>query len=240
MGLTMSLAGQTALVTGGSKGIGRAICLALAREGANVVITARHENEIKDTMDKLKAMNSESLAIQADVRSEEDVRRLISIIIDKFGRLDILINNAGVACKKRLEDTTLEEYEKIMDTNLKGVFLCTKYAIPYIRESKNGKIINISSVGGIHGLPEFSIYCASKFGVNGITESIASELIGEIKVYSICPGAVDTDMYMSIYSDRPRLKPENIAEKVLELASPDSKVASGKIIEIQAPSIPQL
>jgi 3-oxoacyl-[acyl-carrier protein] reductase len=240
MGLTMSLAGQTALVTGGSKGIGRAICLALAREGANVVITARHENEIKDTMDKLKAMNSESLAIQADVRSEENVRRLISIIIDKFGRLDILINNAGVACKKRLEDTTLEEYEKIMDTNLKGVFLCTKYAIPYIRESKNGKIINISSVGGIHGLPEFSIYCASKFGVNGITESIASELIGEIKVYSICPGAVDTDMYMSIYSDRPRLKPENIAEKVLELASPDSKVASGKIIEIQAPSIPQL
>jgi 3-oxoacyl-[acyl-carrier protein] reductase len=236
----MSLAGQTALVTGGSKGIGRAICLALAREGANVVITARHENEIKDTMDKLKAMNSESLAIQADVRSEEDVRRLISIIIDKFGRLDILINNAGVACKKRLEDTTLEEYEKIMDTNLKGVFLCTKYAIPYIRESKNGKIINISSVGGIHGLPEFSIYCASKFGVNGITESIASELIGEIKVYSVCPGAVDTDMYMSIYSDRPRLKPENIAEKVLELASPDSKVASGKIIVIQAPSIPQL
>ncbi|MGE5473266.1 MAG: SDR family NAD(P)-dependent oxidoreductase [Ignavibacteriales bacterium] len=236
----MSLAGQTALVTGGSKGIGRAICLALAKEGANVVITARNENEIKDTMDKLKAMNSESLAIQADVRSEEDVRRLISIIIDKFGRLDILINNAGVACKKRLEDTTLEEYEKVMDTNLKGVFLCTKYAIPYIRESKNGKIINISSVGGIHGLPEFSIYCASKFGVNGITESIASELIGEIKVYSVCPGAVDTDMYMSIYSDRPRLKPENIAEKVLELASPDSKVASGKIIVIQAPSIPQL
>jgi 3-oxoacyl-[acyl-carrier protein] reductase len=87
---------------------------------------------------------------------------------------------------------------------------------------------------------EIGSYCASKFGVNGITESIASELIGEIKVYSVCPGAVDTDMYMSIYSDRPRLKPENIAEKVLELASPDSKVASGKIIVIQAPSIPQL
>jgi 3-oxoacyl-[acyl-carrier protein] reductase len=195
---------------------------------------------INDTIDKLKAMGSESLAIQADVRSEEDVRRLISTIIEKCGRLDILINNAGVACKKRLEETTLEEYEKIMDTNLKGVFLCIKYAIPYIRESKNGKIINISSVGGIHGLPEFSIYCASKFGVNGINESIASELVGEIKVYAVCPGAVDTDIYRSIYSDRLRLKPENIAEKVLELASPDSKVASGKIIEIQAPSIPQL
>lgn len=236
----MSLAGQTALVTGGSKGIGRAICLALAKEGANVIIAARNESEIKDTMDKLKAMGSKSLAVRADVRSEEDVRRLISMTIDKCGRLDILVNNAGVAYKKRLEETTLQEYEKIMDTNLKGVFLCTKYAIPYLRESKNGKIINISSVGGLHGLPDFSVYCASKFGVNGITESIASELEGEIKVYAVCPGAVDTDMYRSLFSDRPPLRPEHIAEKVLELASPDSKVTSGKIIEIQAPPIPQL
>lgn len=236
----MSLAGQTALVTGGSKGIGRAICLALAKEGANVIIAARNENEIEETVDKLKSMGSKAMAIQADVRSEEDVRRLISTTIDKCGRLDILINNAGVAYKKRLEETTLQEYDKIMDTNLKGVFLCTKYAIPYIRESKNGKIINISSVGGLHGLPEFSVYCASKFGVNGLTESIAAELEGEIKVYAVCPGAVDTDMYRSIYAERPPLKPEHIAEKVLELASPDSRVTSGKIIEIQVPPIPQL
>jgi 3-oxoacyl-[acyl-carrier protein] reductase len=236
----MSLAGQTALVTGGNKGIGRAICLALAKEGANIIIAARNESEIKETMDKLKEMGSKSLAIQADVRSEEDVRSLISMTIDKCGKLDILINNAGVAYKKRLEETTLKEYEKIIDTNLKGVFLCTKYAIPYIRESKNGKIINRSSVGGLHGLPEFSVYCASKFGVNGITESIASELEGEIKVYAVCPGAVDTDMYRSLFSNRPLLKPEHIAEKVLELASPDSKVTSGKIIEIQAPPVPQL
>lgn len=236
----MSLAGQTALVTGGSKGIGRAICLALAKEGANVIIAARNESEIKEIMNKLKEMGSKSLAIQADVRNEEDVRRLISMTIDKCGKLDILINNAGVAYKKRLEETTLEEYEKTIDTNLKGVFLCTKYAIPYIRESKNGKIINISSVGGLHGLPEFSVYCASKFGVNGITESIASELEGEIKVYAVCPGAVDTDMYRSLFSNRPPLKPEYIAEKVLELASPDSKVTSGKMIEIQAPPVPQL
>ncbi|AKB12016.1 3-oxoacyl-[acyl-carrier-protein] reductase [Methanosarcina thermophila] len=236
----MSLAGQTALVTGGSKGIGRAICLALAKEGANVVIAARNESEIEETMNKLKSMGSKAMAIQADIRSEEDVRRLISMTIDKCGRLDILINNAGVAHKKRLEETTLEEYDEIMDTNLKGVFLCTKYAIPYIRESKNGKIINISSVGGLHGLPEFSVYCASKFGVNGLTESIAAELEGEIKVYAVCPGAVDTDMYRSLFAERPPLKPEHIAEKVLELASPDSRVTSGKIIEIQAPPVPQL
>src|SRR5665647_2670405 len=236
----MNLAGQTVLVTGGSKGIGRAICLALAMEGANIIIAARNESKIKEIVDKLKKMGCKALAIQADVRNEEDVRHLISRTVDEYVRIDILINNAGVANKKRLEETTLEEYNEIMDTNLKGVFLCTKYAIPHIRNSENGKIINISSGAGLHGIPEFSVYCASKFGVNGITESIASELEGEIKVYSICPGGVDTDMYRSIYTKRPPLKPEHIAEKVLELVSPDSKVISGKIIEIQAPPLPQL
>lgn len=236
----MSLAGQTALVTGGNKGIGRAICFALAKEGANIVIAARKESETRETLDKLKSMGAKAIGIQVDVRKEEDVRRLISTVIDKCGNLDILVNNAGVACKRRIEDTTLEEYDIIMDTNLKGVFLCTKYAIPYIKRSKNGKIINVSSAGGVHGLPEFSVYCSSKFAVNGLTEAIASELEGQIKVYSICPGAVDTDMYRSIYANRPDLKPEHIAQKVLELASPDSKVPSGKIIEVSALPIPQL
>jgi 3-oxoacyl-[acyl-carrier protein] reductase len=174
------------------------------------------------------------------VRNEEDVRHLISRTVDEYDKLDILINNAGVAHKKRLEETTLEEYNEVMDTNLKGVFLCTKYAIPHTRNSKNGKIINISSVAGLHGIPEFSVYCASKFGVNGITESIASELAGEIKGYSICPWDVDTDMYRSLFGHRPKLKPEHIAEKVLELVLPDSKVISGKIIEIQVSPVPQL
>ena len=236
----MNLAGQTVIVTGGSKGIGRAICLALAMEGANIIIAARNESKIKEIVDKLKKRGSKALTIQADVRNEEDVRHLISRTVDEYGRLDILINNAGVAHKKRLEETTLEEYNEIMDTNLKGVYLCTKYAIPHIRNSENGKIINISSGAGLHGIPEFSVYCASKFGVNGITESIASELGGEIKVYSVCPGAVDTDMYRSFFGQKPELKPEHIAEKVMELVSPDSKVISGKIIEIQALPIPQL
>jgi len=236
----MNLVGQTVLVTGGSKGIGRAICLALAREGANIVIAARDESRIRETMEKLKEIDSKALAIQADVRNEEDVKNLISKSIEKCGRLDILVNNAGVAHKKRLEETTLKEYDEIIDTNLKGVFLCTKYAIPHIKNSKNGKIINISSGAGLHGIPELSIYCASKFGVIGITESIASELEGEIKVYAICPGGVDTDMYMSLFAHRPQLKPEHIAKKVLDLVSPDSKVASGKIIEVYAPPVPQL
>jgi len=191
-------------------------------------------------MDTLKAIGCKALAIQADVRNEEDVKNLISKTVEKFGKLDILVNNAGVAHRKRLEETTLEEYDEIMDTNLKGVFLCTKYAIPHIRNSKNGKIINISSGAGLHGIAELSIYCASKFGVIGITESIASELVGEIKVYAVCPAGVDTDMYWSLFGHKPELKPEHIAKKVLELVSPDSMVASGKIIEVYTPSVPHL
>lgn len=234
----MNLTGQTALVTGGSKGIGRAICLALVREGANVVIAARNVSRIRETMEELKEISGKALAIQTDVRYEEDVKNLISKAVDEYGRLDILVNDAGVAYRKRLEETTLEEYDEIMDTNLKGIFLCTKYAIPHIRNSNNGKIVNISSGAGLHGIPELSIYCASKFGVIGITQSIASELEGEIKVYAICPGGVDTDMYRSLFGHKPQLKPEHIARKVLELVSPDSKVESGKIIEVYSPPIP--
>jgi 3-oxoacyl-[acyl-carrier protein] reductase len=235
----MNLTGQTALVTGGSKGIGRAICLALARAGANVVFAARDENKIRETIEELKGMSGKALAVQADVRYEEDVKNLISKAVDEFGRLDILVNNAGTAYRKRLEETTLKEYDEIMDTNVKGIFLCTKYAIPHIRNSNNGKIVNISSGAGLHGISELSIYCASKSGVISITQSIAPELEGEIKVYAICPGGVDTDMYKSLFGHKPQLKPEHIAKKVLELVSPDSKVPSGKIIEVYAPSVPQ-
>ena len=234
----MKLTGQTALITGGSKGIGRAICLALAREGANIVFAARDEGRIGETMEELKEMSGRAFAVRADVRYEEDVKRLISKAVDEFGGLDILVNNAGVAYRKPLVETTLEEYDKIMDTNLKGIFLCTKYATPYIRNSKNGKIVNISSGAGLHGIPELSIYCASKSGVISITQSIASELEGEIKVYAICPGGVDTDMYRTLFGHKPQLKPEHIARKVLELVSPDSNVASGKIIEVYSPPIP--
>lgn len=235
----MNLRGQTALVTGGSKGIGRAICLALAREGANIVIAARDESKIRETMEELKEMSGRALAVQADVRYEEDVKSLISKTVDEFGRLDILVNNAGMAYRKPLEETTLEEYNAIMDTNLKGVFLCIKYAIPYIRNSNNGKIVNISSGAGLHGIPDLSIYCASKSGVISITQSIAPELEGKIKVYAICPGGVDTDMYRSLFGHKPQLKPEHIAKKVMELVSPDSRVPSGKIIEVYTPPVPQ-
>ena len=236
----MKLKGQTALVTGGGRGIGRAICLALAKEGANIVIAARNEKEMGETAKLVKKAGSKALTVQADVRQEEDVRNLIAQTAEKCGRIDILVNNAGVAHMKPIEETTLEEYEEIMDTNVKGLFLCIKHAIPHMKNSENAKIINISSGAGKHGLSELSVYCASKFAVNGITEALASELSGRVMVYSVCPGAVDTKMYRSMFPVKPTLKSEHVAEKVLELALPESNILSGSLIEIYAPPVPPL
>ncbi|MCQ1535394.1 SDR family oxidoreductase [Methanosarcina sp. KYL-1] len=236
----MSLTGQTAIVTGGGRGIGRAVCLSLAKEGANIVIVARHREEIEETARMVKNIGTRALVIQADVRNEADVRDMILTTIEKCGRLDILVNNAGIAHRKPIEETSLKEYEEVMDTNVKGVFLCSKHAIPYLSKSDNGKIINISSGGGKHGLSDLSVYCASKFAVNGMTEALASELSGRVMVYSVCPGAVDTEMYRSIFGDRPALKPDHVAEKVLELSLPESNVISGSIIEVYAPPVPLL
>lgn len=228
----MRLRGQTAVVTGGGKGIGRAICLALAREGADIVIAARTERDIRETARMVEREGRRALAVSTDIRIEEDVKNMVSDAVSAFGRVDILVNNAGVAYRKYMVDTSREEYENIMDTNVKGMFFCTKYALPYLLKRGEGRIINISSGAGKHGIPKLSIYCASKFAVIGFTESIAYEIGGGVQVYAVCPASVDTDMYRSLHSDEPVLKPEDVARKVLELCLPETTLPSGSSIEV--------
>ncbi|MGB9929886.1 MAG: SDR family NAD(P)-dependent oxidoreductase [Methanosarcina sp.] len=227
----MRLKGQTAIVTGGGRGIGRAICLELAREGANIVITARTEKEIQETARMVEAENRQALALSTDIREEKQVINMVSKAVDAFGRIDILVNNAGVAYRKYLIDTAVEEYDQIMDTNVKGMFLCTKYALPYLFK-RRGTIVNLSSGAGKSGIPELSIYCASKFAVIGLTEALALEAGSRLRVYAVCPGGVDTGMYRSLYSDEPVLKPEDIAKKVLELCLPGTTLPSGTSVEV--------
>lgn len=231
----MELKGQTAIVTGGGRGIGRAICLSLADEGANIVVASRTEEEIQQTRQMVEDTGASCLAISTDIREEEGVKKLISKTMDVFGKIDILVNDAGVAYRKPLQDISTDEYDEIMNTNVKGMFLCTKYALPHILKSDSARIVNISSGAGKQGIPQLSVYCASKFAVIGITESLASELARKVKVYAVCPGGVDTQMYRSLFSDEPMLKPEHIAQKVLELCLPDSKVPSGSSIEVYRP-----
>lgn len=228
----MKLKGQTAVVTGGGKGIGRAICLALAREGADIVVVARTEKDIRETARMVEKEGRRALAVSTDIRIEEDVENMVSEAVDTFGRIDILVNNAGVAYRKHMVDTSREEYENIMDTNVKGMFFCTKYALPHLLKRGEGRIINISSGAGKHGIPKLSIYCASKFAVIGFTESIAYEIGGGVQVYAVCPASVDTDMYRSLYSDEPVLRPEDVARRVLELCLPDTTLPSGSSVDV--------
>ena len=228
----MQLKNQTAVVTGGGRGIGKSICLALAKEGANIVSAARTQSDIEKTRKEVEDIGSQSVAIQTDVTKEEDVKNLVSRSIDTFGRLDIFVNNAGVGLRKHFVETSLDEFEKVIDVNLKGVFLGMKYALPYMLDNGFGKIINISSGAGKSGIPELSVYSASKFGVIGLTESTAREVGSNVQIYAVCPGGVDTEMYRSMFSSRPLLKPEDVAKKVVELCMPSTNIPSGSSVEI--------
>lgn len=228
----LELKNSVALVTGGGRGIGKATCLALAKEGADVVIAARTENEIDNTRSMVENLGRHAITVTADVRDESQVKDLFLKAVIHFGKLDILINNAGVAVRKPISETTVEEYENIMDTNAKGVFMCTKYSLPHIIKSNNGRIINISSGAGKSGIPRLSAYCASKFAIIGITESVAYEVPGNVKVYAVCPGGTDTGLYRSMFPDKPSLKPEYIADRIVELCMPGSNVPSGSSVEV--------
>lgn len=233
----MKMKGQTAIVTGGGKGIGRAICLLLAREGVDVVIVARTEKEIRETARLVEKQGGRALAVKTDIRKEEEVIDMVSKAMNAFGRIDILVNNAGVAYNNYLVETSTEEYDEIMDTNVKGMFFCTKHALPHLLKRGEGRIVNMSSGAGRHGIPKLSIYCASKFAVIGFTESVAYETGGGLQIYAVCPASVDTDMYHSLYTDEPVLKPEDVAEKVLELCLPETTLPSGSSVDIYRPPL---
>lgn len=228
----MKLKDHVALVTGGGRGIGRATCLALAREGGNVIVTARSKEEIDQVRRSVENIGPESLAISADIRNETDVRDMVADSMERFGRIDILVNNAGVAVRKPLVETSAEEFDTVMGVNVKGLFLCTKYVLPHMLEKGSGKIINVSSGAGKSGIGQLSVYSASKFAVIGLTESVAQEVAGKIGVYAVCPGSVDTGMYRSLYGDTPSLKPEDVASRIVEICLPGSRVSSGSCVTV--------
>lgn len=232
----MELKGKTAIVTGGSRGIGRAIAIALGAEGSNIVIVSRTIKELRKTAKDIKNLGVTVLYVRADVSKENDVLEVVRQTIETFERIDILINNAGIAIRKSLIETTEREWNRIIEVNLKGAFICSKYILPYMIEQEEGVIINISSIAGKHGFSGFSAYSASKFGIIGLTESLAKEVDEYgIKVYAICPRGVDTRMYHLLFPHSHTsnlLKPEDIAKKVVELCLPTCKVKTGSSIEV--------
>ena len=188
------LSGKVAIITGASAGIGEASAKALAAEGAELVVTARREERLKKLVNELNALGTKSVYVAGDACEEETAKKTIQAAIDNFGRIDILLNNAGMGIYKDLVDTSLEEYDTMMDTNMRSGFLFTRYAVPHMIKQGEGTVLMLSSMAGVYGFPGEAVYCATKFAQVGFAQALDKELRTKgIKVGVICPGGVKTE-----------------------------------------------
>lgn len=224
---------QVAIVTGGGRGIGRAIALALAREGARVVICSRTLVELTEVASELEKLGRDAIATIADVTDEASVSNMVRKTLERFGRVDLLVNNAGVWLTGDLQDYSLADWETTMATNLRGVFLCSKAVFRPMKEAGGGRIVNISSIRGKEGCPGMAAYSASKFGINGLTQALAGEWKPfNIRVNAVCPGPVDTAFGSGEARDETRILPEDVANLVLFLASEEAGHITGEAITV--------
>ena len=228
-----SIEGRVAIVTGSTKGIGRGIAEALLTEGARVVLSARTASEVTAaTAELTRAHPDRVLGLACDVRREADVERLFRETDDRWGGVDILVNNAGVGLFKNLEEMSLEEWNAVLETNVTGVFLCSRAAIPRMRRRGGGYILNISSLAGVNTFPHGTAYNASKFALNGMSEALMQEIRHDgIKVSYVMPGSVST--YFNSKAPDPseawKLKPEDIARVVLDLLRHDPRSLPSRV-----------
>ena len=191
----MNLKGRTAIVTGGTKGIGRAITEALMRDGVSVCIGSRHQDEIDRAVIELRGEGTANITgTVCDVRDDDEVKAMVAHVVSVFGGVDILVNNAGIGIFGKVEDLTSEQFRSVLETNLFGVFYCCHATIPEMKKRGGGYIINISSLAGTNAHPKMAAYNASKFGLNGFSEALMQEVRHDgIKVSYIMPGSVNTE-----------------------------------------------
>ena len=239
----MSVKGNVALVTGGSRGIGRAVCLELARQGAVVAVNyAGNGAAAEETVTLCRALGAEAEAFQADVASPAGCDALAAAVKERFGRLDILVNNAGISRDGLLMTAKEEEVEQTLDTNLKGAYFCARAATKIMLRQKYGRIVCLSSVVGLRGNPGQTAYAASKAGVLGLVKAAAKELAGrDITVNAVAPGCIETDMtaalpekarqamLTTIPKGRPG-SPEDVARAVAFFAAPESAYITGQVL----------
>ena len=241
------LKGRVAIVTGASRGIGRAIAKGLADEGAKVLVNYNSSSkEAEDLSREIAQGGGEAITFKADVSKSKDVAAMVAATVAKFGRVDILVNNAGIIFRKKILESTEEEWDRTIDVNLKSVYLCSKAVAPLMIGQKRGKIVNISSISGINSPPsavEVPDYAASKAGVIGLTRALAVDLAPFVNVNVVCPGAVETDMLGSMTEEGKRNRmaetplrrfgrPEEIAQAVLFLASDESDFVTGETLVV--------
>ncbi|MBI2100983.1 3-oxoacyl-ACP reductase FabG [Candidatus Woesearchaeota archaeon] len=237
------LEGKVAVVTGSNRGIGKGIAIALAKEGCRVVVNSyREDEEAKNTVEEIKKLGAEAIFIKANVTREIDVRDLIEKAVKKFGKLDIFVNNAGILVSGTVTTLTEKDWDRQMEVNLKGVFLCSKYAVQQmLKQDKGGRIINIGSIAGLVGFPGISAYCASKGGVTELAREMALDYAKHgITVNAIDPGVIVTDMTKGMMDDAATKKmllentpvgrfgqPEDIGNAAVFLALDESSFVTG-------------
>ncbi len=237
------LEGKVAIVTGSDRGIGKGIAIAFAKEGCKVAVNSHEKNKNgEEVVSEIKRLGSDGIFVVADVSKEGDVKNLARKAVDKFGKIDILVNNAGILVFGTVDTLTEKEWDRQMDVNLKGVFLCTKYAVQQmIKQGKGGRIINISSIAGLVGFPGISAYCASKGGVTELTREVALDVAKYgITVNAIDPGVIATDMTKDMLNDPATKKtflestpvgrvgqPEDIGNAAVFLAMDESSFVTG-------------
>lgn len=239
------LKGKTAIVTGGARGIGKAIALKLASEGANIVLNYRSSvSLVEDVVKEIEAMGVKVVAVQADVSVHSDAERLIKAAVENFGTLDILVNNAGITKDGLIMRMKEEDFDNVIDVNLKGAFNTIKFAASVMLKQKSGKIVNLSSVVGVMGNAGQANYAASKAGLIGLTKSVAKELAPRgITVNAIAPGFIESDM-TEILTDKVKDmmkaviplkkfgKADDVAELVAFLASDKANYITGQVLNI--------
>jgi len=237
----MDLVDKVAIVTGAGRGIGKAIAIALAREGANVIVNDVDIQTAKKVTKEINSMDLQALAIQVDVSDSKEVNRMVQLVIKKFKRVDILVNNAAIIKRGSIEDLTEEDWDRVMDVNLKGAFNCMKAVAGIMKKQRYGKIVNISSIAGKVGdLASAPCYGASKAGMTCLAKSLARELAAyNINVNVVAPHAIKTDMSKE-WSEKKRKniianiplgrmgEPEDIAEAVVFLVSDKAKFITEK------------
>jgi NAD(P)-dependent dehydrogenase (short-subunit alcohol dehydrogenase family) len=248
----VKLNGKVALVTGGTSGIGKATAMAFARAGAKVVLTGRREKEGAQVVAEIKKLGGDAAFVRADVAKDADVKAMVDFTVDKYGRLDVAFNNAGVEWKGPLEKATEAEYRRIFDINVWGVLNSMRHEIPVMLKNGGGAIVNTSSGAGHVGLPEVSVYVASKHAVEGLTKSVALEFARRnIRINAVAPGVIATEMFDRFAGDELRdqitsITPvgrvgaaEEIAAAVLYLCSDDAKFTIGTSLVVDGGYVAQ-